>query len=50
MDKAANFDNEEIRSNHEAGSFAYSSTLAVFLFGFRVNFRNCKTQHAKWVD
>ena len=43
---AADFDEEEIWSNHAAGSFAYSSTLAVFLFGFCVNFRNCKTQHA----
>lgn len=50
MDKAANFDNEEIQSNHAAGSFAYSCTLAVVLFGFHVNFRNCRIQPAKWVD
>lgn len=49
-DKAANFDNEQIRSNPETVSFAYHSAPAVFLFGFCVNFRNRKTQRAKWVD
>lgn len=28
----------------------YGSTSVVFLFGFCVNFRNCKTQHAELVD
>jgi len=48
--KAAYSDKEQSQSNQVTVSFAYSSTPAVLLFGVRVNFRNCKTQHAKLVD
>lgn len=48
--KAVSFDNEQIWRNQVTASFAYSSTPAVCLFGFCVNFSNCKTQHAKLVD